>query len=81
MPLLLRTASTPLAPLNVVSNGNVISVSTSSGAIPGASVMTTTRGRFKFGNTSIGNCKDCHAPTPSMIAATASTISRLFSEK
>ena len=49
----LQARRTPEAPLTAVSMGNVISVSTSSGASPGASVMMTTRGRFRFGKTSI----------------------------
>ena len=50
----LRTACTPVAPLSADSSGKVISVSTSSGAMPGASVITVTRGRSRSGNTSIG---------------------------
>ena len=50
-----RTDCTPVAPFKADSIGNVTSVSTSSGARPCDSVMITTRGRFKSGNTSIGN--------------------------
>ncbi len=57
-----RTAWTPVAPLIADSSGNVISASTSSGANPGASVITVTRGRFRSGNTSIGNWTICQLP-------------------
>ena len=54
MPDELRTACTPVAPFRTDSSGKVTSVSTSSGASPGASVITVTRGRSRSGNTSIG---------------------------
>ena len=47
-----RTRLTPVAPFTAVSIGNVTSISTSSAAIPPASVMTTTVGAFRSGNTS-----------------------------
>ena len=58
----LRTACTPVAPLSTDSMGNVISDSTSSGAMPGASVITVTRGRLRSGNTSTGNRALCQPP-------------------
>ena len=45
----LLTRLTPAAPLSDVSTGNVTNCSTSSGAMPGASVMTTTVGAFRSG--------------------------------
>ena len=47
-----RTRRTPVAPLTAVSMGNVTSCSTSSAAMPPASVMTTTVGAFRSGKTS-----------------------------
>ena len=47
-----RTLRTCVAPFTAVSMGKVTSCSTSSAAIPLASVMTTTVGAFKSGNTS-----------------------------
>ncbi len=47
-----RTRRTSVAPFNAVSTGNVTRRSTSSAAIPGASVITTTVGEVKSGNTS-----------------------------
>jgi len=47
-----RTRLTLVAPFTEVSMGNVTSFSTSSGAIPCASVSTTTVGAVKSGNTS-----------------------------
>ena len=46
------TRRTPVAPLSAVSIGNVTVFSTSSGAIPGASVITTTVGAFRSGKMS-----------------------------
>ena len=76
MPDEVRTAWTPLAPLRTVSIGKVTRVSTSSGAIPGASVITTTRGRLRFGNTSMGSCSACQPPYPIRNRANAATSSR-----
>ncbi len=45
---------TPVAPFSPDSKGKVTSVSTSSGAKPGASVMIVTRGRSKSGKMSMG---------------------------
>ena len=47
-----RTRLTPVAPLTAVSTGIVTSRSTSSGAIPLASVITATVGALRSGNTS-----------------------------
>ena len=47
-----RTRRTLVAPLTAVSSGNVTSFSTSSGAMPCASVSTTTVGAVRSGNTS-----------------------------
>src|SRR5690606_27728665 len=47
-----RPRLTLVAPLTAVSQGNVTIRSTSSGAIPLASVMTTTVGAFRSGKTS-----------------------------
>ena len=46
------TRRTLVAPLTAVSMGKVTSLSTSSGAIPSASVITTTVGALRSGNTS-----------------------------
>ena len=51
-----RTRRTPVAPLTAVSMGNVTRRSTSSGAIPPASVMTTTVGALRSGKTSTSVC-------------------------
>jgi len=53
-PEVLRTRVTPGMPLSAVSSGKVISCSTSSGAIPPASVSTVTRGLLRSGKTSTG---------------------------
>ena len=47
-----RTRRTPVAPFTAVSMGKVTSCSTSSAAMPLASVMTTTVGAFRSGKTS-----------------------------
>ena len=47
-----RTRRTSVAPFTAVSTGKVTSRSTSSGAMPLASVITTTVGAFRSGNTS-----------------------------
>ena len=49
IPDCVRTAWTPVAPLIADSSGKVINASTSSGAIPGASVITVTRGPIQIG--------------------------------
>ncbi len=55
----------PLAPSKAISIGCVTSVSTSSVASPGHSVMMITRGRSRSGNTSIGICVARYDRTPS----------------
>ena len=62
MPELERTRFTPGAPLSEVSIGSVTSVSTSSGARPGASVRMLTVGRLRSGKTSTGNCNAVKPP-------------------
>ena len=57
-----RTVSTPGSPFIVVSSGNVMSCSTSSAAIPPASVMMVTVGLFRSGNTSTGVWARVQAP-------------------
>ena len=47
-----RTLRTPVAPFTEVSMGKVTNCSTSSAAIPSASVITTTVGALRSGNTS-----------------------------
>lgn len=49
-----RTRVTPGMPLSEVSIGKDTSCSTSSGAMPPASVSTVTTGLFRSGNTSTG---------------------------
>ena len=49
-----RTRRTPVAPFTAVSTGKVTSVSTSSGAMPCASVSTVTVGAVRSGKTSTG---------------------------
>ncbi len=51
-----RTRRTPVAPFTAVSTGKVTSCSTSSAAIPFASVMMTTVGALRSGNTSTSVC-------------------------
>ena len=52
-----RTRRTPVAPLTAVSMGKVTSCSTSSVAMPLASVMMTTVGAVRSGNTSTSVCR------------------------
>ena len=75
-----RTRLTPVAPFTAVSIGNVTSCSTSSAAMPLASVITTTVGAFRSGKTSTSVLWAVNPP--SMISATAATrtIRRLCSE-
>ena len=53
-PEVLRTRVTPGMPLSAVSIGKVTSCSTSSGAMPPASVSTVIKGLLRSGKTSIG---------------------------
>ncbi|MNR44832.1 hypothetical protein D3C85_1636190 [compost metagenome] len=57
-----RTLSTPGRPFMVVSSGKVISCSTSSAAMPPASVMMVTVGLFRSGKTSTGMRDRVKAP-------------------
>ncbi|MNN95901.1 hypothetical protein D3C81_2147870 [compost metagenome] len=57
-----RTLSTPGRPFMVVSSGKVISCSTSSAAMPPASVMMVTVGLFRSGKTSTGMRDSVNAP-------------------
>ena len=72
----LRTAFTPVAPSSADSSGYETSVSTSSGARPGHSVMTTTRGRSRSGNTSIGMRAARNPPYPSATRHRTTTSGR-----
>jgi hypothetical protein len=57
-----RTLSTPGRPFMVVSSGKVMSCSTSSGAMPPASVIRVTVGLLRSGKTSTGVCIRVNAP-------------------
>jgi len=57
-----RTDSTPGKPFMAVSRGKVISCSTSSGAMPPASVMIVTVGLLRSGKTSTGVRDNVNAP-------------------
>ena len=57
-----RTLSTPGRPFMVVSRGKVMSCSTSSAAIPPASVMIVTVGLLRSGKTSTGVRVSVNAP-------------------
>ena len=69
-----------LKEFKVVSTGSVTSVSTSSGARPGASVRMVTVGRFKSGKTSTGSFVMTRTPYASNSSAAATTNKRLWSE-
>jgi hypothetical protein len=57
-----RTDSTPGRPFMAVSSGKVMSCSTSSAAMPPASVMMVTVGLLRSGNTSTGVVDSVNAP-------------------
>jgi hypothetical protein len=57
-----RTLSTPGRPFMAVSSGKVMSCSTSSAAMPPASVMRVTVGLLRSGNTSTGVRESVKAP-------------------
>ncbi len=57
-----RTVSTPGRPFMAVSSGKVINCSTSSAAMPPASVITVTVGLLRSGNTSTGVRVNVKAP-------------------
>jgi len=75
-----RTRRTSVAPLSEVSIGKVTSRSTSSAAIPCASVMTTTVGALRSGNTSTSMRVAAHTPATAMRTAAITTTRRLSSE-
>ncbi len=75
-----RTLRTSVAPLTAVSMGKVTSRSTSSGAIPWASVITTTVGAVRSGNTSTSMLIAVRVPTTISITEHRSTKYLLFSE-
>ena len=57
-----RTRVTPGMPFMPDSMGKLTSCSTSSGAMPPASVISVTVGLFRSGNTSTGICRRLKAP-------------------
>ena len=57
-----RTRVTPGMPFMLDSTGKVTSCSTSSGAMPPASVIRVTVGLSRSGNTSTGMCDKVNAP-------------------
>ena len=75
-----RTRRTPVAPFTAVSMGNVTKASTSSGAMPGASVRMVTVGAVRSGKTSTGSLGAVQAPAARMTTAVASTRSRFCSD-
>jgi hypothetical protein len=76
-----RTRCTPVAPLSRYSSCRVTSVSTSSGARPGASVITVTVGRLRSGNTSTGILASAMMPATTTASPPISTRRRFRSEK
>ncbi len=62
MPDTERTRVTPGMPFIADSTGKVINCSTSSGAIPPASVISVTMGLLRSGNTSTGIWRTVSAP-------------------
>src|SRR5918996_865249 len=76
-----RTRRIPAAPLTAVSIGNVIKVSTSSGAIPWASVMTVTEGAVRSGKTSTGILTATIVPPTRTTVAMARTINRFAKDQ
>ena len=76
-----RTRLTLAAPLTAVSMGNDTSRSTSSGAMPWASVITTTVGALRSGNTSTSEREAEYRPAARQITAIATTAALLLSEK
>jgi len=75
-----RTRLTSVAPLTADSIGNVTRVSTSSDAIPCASVIIVTVGAVKSGNTSTGKFSEMDIPATINRIAVKSTISLFCSE-
>ena len=75
------TLRTLVAPLTAVSMGKVTSLSTSSGAIPSASVITTTVGALRSGNTSTSEWRVEYSPATRQMNAITRTASLLLREK
>src|SRR5574343_224793 len=71
-----RTRVTPGMPLRAVSRGKVTSCSTSSGAMPPASVSTVTMGLLRSGKTSTGVRMAVNTPTAIEMKAPTSTNRR-----
>ena len=67
-------------PLTAVSMGNETRRSTSSAAIPLASVITTTVGAFRSGNTSTSMLLAVYSPLMRSSMAATITVMRLLSE-
>ena len=76
-----RTRLTSVAPFTAVSIGKVTKRSTSSGAIPVASVITTTVGAFRSGNTSTSISCTLYSPAHRIISAATTMASRFFNAK
>jgi len=76
-----RTRRTPVEPFTAVSIGNDTNDSTSSGAIPCASVKTVTVDAVKSGKTSTGMRLAVIVPATRRTTAAASTITRLRSDQ
>ena len=75
-----RTRRTSVAPFTAVSTGNDTSFSTSSGANPGASVITTTVGAFKSGNMSTSVRNNTKIPAIIITIDMIKIVRRLSSE-
>ena len=75
-----RTRLTPVAPFTAVSIGKVTSCSTSSAAIPPASVMMTTVGALRSGNTSTSVLFIVHMP-PIISRMAATRMNSLLSSE
>jgi hypothetical protein len=71
-----RTRRTPAAPFTAASMGKVTWLSTSLGAMPGASVRTVTVGAVRSGNTSTGIRNAVYPPRTSNSPAITSTAAR-----
>ncbi len=74
------TRLTSVAPFKATSTGNVTSCSTSSGAKPCASVITTTVGAFKSGKTSTSILDAVYTPASISKTAAIKTTKRLSNE-
>ena len=76
-----RTRRTPVAPFTAVSMGKVTSRSTSSAAMPRASVITTTVGALRSGKTSTSIRHAVQQPTASSSTLKNTTNGRLRRER